>query len=179
MGQPHDRDHPNGPHLPRSDGALWHGPSHPQTHYEPFLQPNGNYNPDTYQYCAGYQYEDSAILGFAHTSFSGTGHSDLGDLLMMPTVGRPDLSSDERGGPQFGSPFQHNRETAEAGYYAVDLDRYAVRAELTSTQRVGVHRYTYEEGGEAYIALDLAYNIYHHPDKNLWHSCVSKTTLRW
>ena len=140
----------------------------PQTHYEPFLQPNGNYNPDTYKYCAGYQYEDSTILGFAHTSFSGTGHSDLGDLLVMPTVGRPDLSSDERGGPQFGSPFHHSRESAEAGYYAVDLDRYAVRAEVTATQRVGVHRFTFEEGGEANIALDLAYNIYHHPDKNLW-----------
>ena len=140
----------------------------PQTHFEPFLQPNGAYNPDTYKYCAGYQYEDSTILGFAHTSFSGTGHSDLGDLLVMPTVERPDLSSDERGGPQFGSPFHHNRETAEAGYYSVNLERYAVRAEVTSTERVGVHRYTFEEGGEAHLALDLAYNIYHHPDKNLW-----------
>jgi putative alpha-1,2-mannosidase len=92
----------------------------------------------------------------------------LGDLLVMPTVGRPDLRSDEGGGPAFSSPFHHNRETAEAGYYAVDLDRYAVRAEMTSTTRVGVHRYTFEEGGEANVALDLSYNIYHHPDKNLW-----------
>ena len=140
----------------------------PQSHYEPFLQPNGVYNPDTYKYCAGYQYEDSTILGFVHTSFSGTGHSDLGDLLVMPTVGRPDLSSDEKGGPQFGSPFQHARETTEAGYYAVDLNRYAIRAEVTATERVGVHRYTFEAGGDANLALDLAYNIYHHPDKNLW-----------
>lgn len=140
----------------------------PQTHYEPFLQSDGAYNPDTYKYCAGYQYEDSTILGFAHTSFSGTGHSDLGDLLVMPTVGRPDLSSNEQGGPQFGSPFQHAREKTEAGYYAVDLNRYAIRAEVTATERVGVHRYTFEAGGDANLALDLSYNIYHHPEKNLW-----------
>src|ERR1700753_2891934 len=48
---------------------------------------NGKYNGDVYKYCAGYQYEDKTIVGFSHTHFSGTGHSDLGDLLVMPTVG--------------------------------------------------------------------------------------------
>lgn len=140
----------------------------PQTHYEPFLQANGTYNPDTYKYCAGYQYADSTILGFAHTGFSGTGHSDLGDVLVMPTVGRPDLASDERGGPKFGSGFDHAFEQATAGHYAVHFDRYSIDAEVTATDRVGIHRYTYAKGGEAHVALDLAYNIYHHPDKNVW-----------
>ena len=49
---------------------------------------NGKYNPDVYRYCAGYQYSDKTIVGFAHTHFSGTGHSDLGDFLIMPTVGK-------------------------------------------------------------------------------------------
>src|ERR1700755_385238 len=48
---------------------------------------NGKYNPDVYKYCAGYQYNDPTIVGFSHTHFSGTGHSDLGDFLIMPTVG--------------------------------------------------------------------------------------------
>src|ERR1700760_3315687 len=48
---------------------------------------NGHYNPKVYEYCAGYQYEDKTIVGFSHTHFSGTGHSDLGDFLIMPTVG--------------------------------------------------------------------------------------------
>jgi len=140
----------------------------PQTHFEPFLQPNGQYNPDTYAYCAGYQYADSTIIGFAHTAFSGTGHSDLGDILVMPTTGKPDFTLDDRGGPKYGSGFDHARETAAAGHYAVHLDRYGIQADLTATPRVGVHRYTFESGGDAHLALDLSYNIYHHPDKNVW-----------
>jgi putative alpha-1,2-mannosidase len=48
---------------------------------------NGRYNGDVYRYCAGYQYDDPTIVGFSHTHFSGTGHSDLGDFLMMPSTG--------------------------------------------------------------------------------------------
>ena len=140
----------------------------PQTRFEPYSAPDGGYNPETYRYCAGYQYGDSTILGFAHTAFSGTGHSDLGDLLIMPTVGRPDLASDDRGGPQFGSPFSHDAEDAEPGYYRVELERYGVLAELTASPRTGQHRYTFQDGGRAHLAVDLAYNIYHHPDKNVW-----------
>src|ERR1700753_3430399 len=53
----------------------------------PSYELNGKYNPDVYKYCAGYQYDDKTIVGFSHTHFSGTGHSDLGDFLVMPTVG--------------------------------------------------------------------------------------------
>ena len=140
----------------------------PQTRFEPTVAHDGGYNPTTYEYCAGYQYEDSVILGFAHTAFSGTGHSDLGDLLVMPTVGRPNLADGERGGPNFGSAYRHDTEISEPGHYAVSLDRDDIRAELTATERVGIHRYTFNAGGEAHVALDLAYNIYHHSDKNVW-----------
>ncbi|MBT4776311.1 MAG: glycoside hydrolase family 92 protein, partial [Crocinitomicaceae bacterium] len=51
----------------------------------------GKYNPETYPYCSGYQYDDSTIFGFSHTHFSGTGHSDLGDFLIMPTNGKLSL----------------------------------------------------------------------------------------
>ena len=140
----------------------------PQTHFEPIVDDSGAYNPETYAYCAGYQYDDTTILGFAHTAFSGTGHSDLGDLLVMPTVGRPNLASDAQGGPSFGSSFDHAQEQASPGYYRVRLDRHAIDAELTASARTGAHRYTFAEGGNAHLAVDLAYNIYHHPDKNVW-----------
>jgi len=62
----------------------------PTTNIQPFFI-DGKYNKDTYRYCSGYQYEDSLIYGFSHTHFSGTGHSDLGDFLLMPTVGELQL----------------------------------------------------------------------------------------
>ena len=58
----------------------------PDTDTIPY-EKDGKYNPDVYKYCAGYQYDDKTIVGFSHTHFSGTGHSDLGDFLVMPTVG--------------------------------------------------------------------------------------------
>lgn len=140
----------------------------PQTAFEPVLDSAGRYNSATYAYCAGYQYGDSAILGFAHTAFSGTGHSDLGDVLIMPVVGVERLEGQET--VELGSSFRHSTERVEPGHYQVRLDRYQVDAELTATQRVGVHRYAYPAGESAQVVLDLAYNIYHHEGKNVWTS---------
>src|SRR5918994_1403373 len=63
---------------------------------------NGKYNPDVYKYCAGYQYDDKTIVGFSHTHFSGTGHSDLGDFLIMPTVGDLQLEPGSKSDPSTG-----------------------------------------------------------------------------
>jgi predicted alpha-1,2-mannosidase len=131
---------------------------------------NGRYNPDVYKYCAGYQYDDKTIVGFSHTHFSGTGHSDLGDFLIMPTVGplklNPGTASDPAGG--FRSTFSHSNETAAAGYYKVKLDSYNILAELTATTRVGFHQYTFPKSDSAHIILDLMYGIYNYEDKNVW-----------
>ncbi len=59
----------------------------PETNQQAMFKEEGSYNSETYKYCSGYQYDDSTIFGFSHTHFSGTGHSDLGDLLVMPTIG--------------------------------------------------------------------------------------------
>ena len=53
---------------------------------------NGTYQKKVYEYCAGYKYNDTTIVGFSHTHFSGTGHSDLGDILIMPTTGELNLN---------------------------------------------------------------------------------------
>ena len=131
----------------------------------------GKYNPDAYKYCAGYQYDDREILGFSHTHFSGTGHSDLGDFLVMPTVGPLQLEPGTKGSPQTGyrSAFSHSNESAEPGYYKVRLDDDNILAELTATTRVGVHRYTFPAASsDAHIILDLMHGIYNYADKNVW-----------
>lgn len=131
---------------------------------------NGKYNPDVYKYCAGYQYDDKTIVGFSHTHFSGTGHSDLGDFLVMPTTGELKLNPGTASNPDSGyrSRFSHQKETAEAGYYNVLLDDYNIKAELTATTRVGMHQYTFPKNNETHIILDLMSGIYNYEDKNVW-----------
>lgn len=131
---------------------------------------NGKYNPDMYKYCAGYQYTDKTIVGFSHTHFSGTGHSDLGDFLVMPTVGALKLNPGIASVPASGyrSSFSHTTEKASPGYYAVQLDNYNIKAELTATERVGFHQYTFPKTDEAHIILDLVSGIYNYADKNVW-----------
>lgn len=123
-----------------------------------------------YGWAAGYRYDDSSIVGFSHTHFSGTGHSDLGDILLMPFTGDPGL---ERGDPEkprsgYASRFRHDDEKAEPGYYAVTLDDYKVRAELTTSARVGVHRYAFPRGTDAKVLLDMRTSMYDYPGKVLW-----------
>ncbi|MBL4604323.1 MAG: GH92 family glycosyl hydrolase, partial [Flavobacteriaceae bacterium] len=141
----------------------------PQTNFEVMFK-KGKYNSKTYEYCAGYQYRDTTIVGFAHTNVSGTGHSDLGDLLVMPTTGKLllDPIKTKEGKKGFYSKFSHENEIAKAGYYKVDLEDYKIKVELTATERVGFHQYTFPKSNESHILLDLVYNVYHHDNKNVW-----------
>ncbi|MDD5362754.1 MAG: GH92 family glycosyl hydrolase [Ignavibacteria bacterium] len=131
---------------------------------------NGKYNEDVYRYCSGYQYEDNTIVGFTHTHFSGTGHSDLGDFLIMPTTGEIKLNPGNKFTPHSGyrSVFSHANESASPGYYSVLLDDYDIKAELTATERTGFHKYTFPESEASHIILDLCYGIYNYDGKNVW-----------
>ncbi|MDR6517226.1 GH92 family glycosyl hydrolase [Chryseobacterium camelliae] len=131
---------------------------------------NGKYNGDVYKYCAGYRYEDKTIVGFSATHFSGTGHSDLGDFLIMPTTGPLQLNPGTASNPEKGyrSRFSHQNEKAEAGYYRVQLDDDHILAELTATTRTGVHRYTFPKSDQAHIIFDLMAGIYNYDGKNIW-----------
>ncbi|UOX32898.1 GH92 family glycosyl hydrolase [Flavobacterium sediminilitoris] len=142
----------------------------PETNLQVMFTEDGKYNPDTYKYCAGYQYDDVTIFGFSHTHLSGTGHSDLGDFLIMPTTGVLNLNPGDAKQPKSGyhSQFSHNNEKASPGYYSVKLDDYNIKAELTATDRVGFHQYTFPKSDDAHIILDLISNIYLHDDKNTW-----------
>lgn len=142
----------------------------PQTNFEVMYNEDGKYNIKTYEYCAGYQYRDTTIIGFSHTNFSGTGHSDLGDFLVMPTTGKlildPLKTNEEKKG--FYSTFSHESEKASPGYYKVKLDSYDIKAELTTSDRVGFHQYTFPKSNDSHIILDMVYNVYHHDNKNVW-----------
>jgi len=131
---------------------------------------NKKYNGEVYKYCAGYQYDDKTIVGFSHTHFSGTGHSDLGDFLIMPTTGKLQLNPGTAANPKSGyrSAFSHANEVAQANYYKVKLDDHTIVAELTTSQRVGFHKYTFPKSSDSHIILDLMAGIYNHKEKNVW-----------
>lgn len=134
----------------------------PDTQVRPFRQ--------SYPWAAGYRYEDDSILGFSHTRFSGAGHSDLGDVLLMPFSGETkwEPGYPERPFSGYRSRFRHEDERAEPGYYAVKLLDNQVDVELTATERVGMHRYRYARGADAKVMLDLRTSIYDYKGKNLW-----------
>jgi predicted alpha-1,2-mannosidase len=119
-----------------------------------------------YKWAAGYRYEDKTIQGFSHTHFSGAGHSDLGDFLLMPVSGET-VPLEPAG---YRSRFDHAHEQAEPGYYAVDLIDTKVHAELTAGTRIGAHRYTFAPGAQAHLVFDLRTSLYNYPGKILWSS---------
>ena len=124
-----------------------------------------------YGHAAGYRYDDPTIQGFSHTHFSGAGHSDLGDVLVMPVAG--DTVAMDPGDPKvphsgYRSRFDHASETAHPGYYAVTLVDSGVRAELTAGTRIGVHRYAFPRGQAAHLVIDLRTSLYNYPGKILW-----------
>ncbi len=123
------------------------------------------YYKKSYKWCAGYYYPDSTILGFSHTHFSGTGHSDLGDVLIMPVTGKLHEKNDSS---SYCSRYSHNEEKASPGYYSVLLKDYDVKAELTVSERAGFHRYTFNKADSVHILLDLLHCIYNYDGKVIW-----------
>ncbi|MDX3899991.1 MAG: GH92 family glycosyl hydrolase [Sphingobium sp.] len=126
-----------------------------------------------YDHAAGYRHDDPTIQGFSHTHFSGAGHSDLGDLLLMPVVGGTvplEPGDPARPGSGYRSRFSHADEVAQPGYYAVTLSDPGVRAEMTAGTRIGVHRYAFPKGKAAHLVLDLRSSLYDYPGKILWSS---------
>lgn len=131
---------------------------------------DGVYQKNAYEYCAGYQHRDQTIVGFSHTHLSGTGHSDLGDILIMPATGELKLNPGRADTPDEGyrSRFSHETEVARPGYYEVELTDYGIKAQLIATQRVGIHKYTFPDGADGRIILDLVHGIYNYDGKTLW-----------
>jgi len=126
------------------------------------LSPDTREAPDWAQ-ASGYDYNDQTIYGFSHTRLSGTGASDLIDLLLLPT-------SDGR----TSSNFSHTAEKAQPGYYQVMLADEGINAELTATTRTGIHRYSYPNGKEAQLIIDLD----HSANKGSWNRRIINSQIR-
>ena len=120
-------------------------------------------SPDTEKWewgaASGYEYSDSTIYGFSMLHLHGTGIPDMGDIILMPTCGKLKLDPGTKDGKKAGylSGFSHKKELAEAGYYSVVLDDYNIKAEMTSTNRAGLLRFTYPESDTARILIDLSH----------------------
>lgn len=110
-----------------------------------------------WDWCSGYHQDEASVIGFSHTHLSGTGIGDLFDVTVMPVTGNVTYARGNIEDPESGlwSMADRTQEIAEAGYYAVPLTRYGIKAELTATPRVGVHRYTFPEAADAAIVFDL------------------------
>lgn len=113
-----------------------------------------------WDWCSGYHYSDSLIIGFSNLHLSGTGIGDLGDVLIMPYTGELMLQKGVQEYPHGGylSTFSHDNETAEPGYYSLKMDN-GVKVELTASERVGFHRYHFPKNKEAHIIIDLKEGI--------------------
>jgi predicted alpha-1,2-mannosidase len=114
-----------------------------------------------WDWCSGYHISDSTIVGFQHTHLSGTGIGDLGDISFMPTTGPVKVTKGTIKDLQSGytSLFSHKDEVVKPGYYKVKLKRYDIGVELTSSTRVGMHKYIFPASNDAHIVIDLQEGI--------------------
>jgi predicted alpha-1,2-mannosidase len=112
-----------------------------------------------WDWCSGYNWIDSVIVGFSHTHLSGTGIGDLLDISIMPTIREIDFSQQvEPRASSYASSFDHDNEQASPGYYSVQLDN-KIKVELTAGKRFGFHQYNFPDNSEPTILLDLGFAI--------------------
>ena len=109
---------------------------------------------DGWDGCSGYHYSDDEIYGFSHTHLSGTGVSDYGDILLMPT-NQAILNNGANGEKGYKSKFSHKNEVAQPGYYKVHLEDTNIDVELTVSKRSGIHKYEYPSSKDQVLILDL------------------------
>lgn len=111
----------------------------------------------SWDWCSGYHQSESTVIGFSHTHLSGTGIGDLFDVTVMPVIGNVTYARGTQDAPESGlwSMADRSQEIAEVGYYSVPLTRYGIKAEMTATPRVGLHRYTFPKADDAAIIIDL------------------------
>ena len=110
-----------------------------------------------WDWCSGYHQDEATVIGFSHTHLSGTGIGDLFDITVMPVTGEVTYSRGDINSPESGlwSMADRRQEIAKPGYYAVPLTRYGIKAEMTATARVGLHRYTFPASDSAALVIDL------------------------
>jgi predicted alpha-1,2-mannosidase len=113
-----------------------------------------------WDWCSGYNYGDSIMIGFSHLHLSGTGIGDLADILIMPYTGpvRLDKGTEQNHHAGYGSRYSHKSEKVTPSYYSIKLED-SIKVELTASERVGFHRYSFPRGKNAHIIIDLKEGI--------------------
>jgi predicted alpha-1,2-mannosidase len=113
--------------------------------------------PQSWDWCSGYHESDSTVIGFSHTHLEGTGIGDLFDVTVMPVIGDVTYARGTEDNQNSGmwSYADRSKEIARPGYYSVPLTRYGIKAEMTATERVGFHRYTFPKADNAALVIDL------------------------
>lgn len=144
-------------------GTGFHGHTFPGAAW-PFgqIQLSPDNGTQGWDWCSGYHYSDSTLAGFSHLHLSGTGIGDLADISFLP-VGTDIIFNAGESNSSFVSRYagrySHKDETAEPGYYSVVLKNNGIKAEMTVTERAGLHRYTFPEGGPKNIIVNLGFAI--------------------
>jgi predicted alpha-1,2-mannosidase len=144
-------------------GTGFHGHTYPGASF-PFgqIQLSPDNGTQGWDWCSGYHYSDSIVAGFSHLHLSGTGIGDLADISFLPVTSKVTFMKNEKNADfvtRYAGKFSHNQEIAKPGYYAVTLKNNGVKAEFTVTERVGLHRYSFPEGGENNLIINLGFAI--------------------
>ncbi|TKG88911.1 glycoside hydrolase family 92 protein [Puteibacter caeruleilacunae] len=144
-------------------GTAFHGHTYPGATV-PFgmIQLSPDNGTSGWDWCSGYHYSDTIIAGFSHLHLSGTGIGDLADISVMPTNKEIAAKHFEAGKSYqdfYRSGFSHDNEKAKPGYYQVLLNDDQINVELSTTKRVGFHRYTYSNAKNKSLILDLGFQI--------------------
>lgn len=115
-----------------------------------------------WDWCSGYHYSDSLVIGFSHLSLSGTGIGDLADIIFMPINKKVDVSvtpKKNRDSLNYKSKYSHKNETATPGYYQLYLEDHNVNVELTTSKRTSYHKYTFKKDETQSVVIDLGFAI--------------------
>ena len=144
-------------------GTGYHGHTFPGAAY-PFgqIQLSPDNGTQGWDWCSGYHYSDSVVAGFSHLHLSGTGIGDLADISFLPVASEVTFQEGETNADfvtRYAGKYSHDQETAKAGYYAVTLKNNGIKAEFTVTERAGLHRYSFPEGGENNLLINLGFAI--------------------
>ncbi len=139
-----------------SVGSAFPGPQRPFGMVRPGPDTSSGHEPTEFSHCSGYAHVDTYIEGFSHTRMHGTGIADYGGVALMPVVGMTEAKQTQTG---YRQRFTHATESASPGYYAVTLDDTKVKVELTATERVALHRYTFPVGSDATVLVDAAHAL--------------------
>jgi len=144
-------------------GTGYHGHTFPGAAF-PFgqIQLSPDNGTQGWDWCSGYHYSDSIVSGFSHLHLSGTGIGDLADVSFLPVTSKVTFKEGEKNADfvaRYAGKYSHQQEIAKPGYYAVTLKNNGVKAEFTVTERAGLHRYSFPEGGENNLLINLGFAI--------------------